>query len=138
PVKPRRELAQSIGIIGAGPAGLAAGEALRRLGYQITIYDRYDRVGGLMVYGIPYFKLEKQVVARREDLLRQSGIAFKLNFEIGRDASLDDLRQRHDAVLIATGVYKARDLGAPGSGAKGIVPALEYLTAANRHGFGDS
>jgi glutamate synthase (NADPH/NADH) small chain len=137
PVKPIHELAQSVGIIGAGPAGLAAGEALRRKGYQVTIYDRYDRVGGLLIYGIPNFKLDKQVVARREKLLRESGITFKLNVEIGRDISLDDLRQRHDAVLIATGVYKARDLAAPGSGAKSIVPALQYLTAANRDGLGD-
>jgi glutamate synthase (NADPH/NADH) small chain len=137
PVKPVHELTQSVGIVGAGPAGLAAGEALRRKGYQVTIYDRYDRVGGLLIYGIPNFKLDKQVVARREKLLRASGITFKLNVEIGRDISLDDLRQRHDAVLIATGVYKARDLAAPGSGAKGIVPALQYLTAANRDGLGD-
>ena len=137
PVKPTRELAQSVGIIGAGPAGLAAAEALRRKGYQVTIYDRYDRVGGLLVYGIPNFKLDKQVVARRERLLRESGIKFELGVEIGRDISLDELRARHDAVLIATGVYKARDLAAPGSGAKGIVPALQYLTAANRDGLGD-
>ncbi|MBI2256284.1 MAG: NAD(P)-dependent oxidoreductase [Proteobacteria bacterium] len=137
PVKPVHELGQSIGIIGAGPAGLAAGEALRRKGYQVTIYDRHDRVGGLLIYGIPNFKLDKQVVARREKLLRESGIKFELNIEIGRDISLDDLRQRHDAVLIATGVYKARDLAAPGSGARGIVPALQYLTAANRDGLGD-
>lgn len=137
PVKPARELAQSVGIVGAGPAGLAAGEALRRKGYQVTIYDRYDRVGGLLIYGIPNFKLDKQVVARREKLLRESGIKFELGVEIGRDISLDDLRQRHDAVLIATGVYKARDLAAPGSGSKGIVPALQYLTAANRDGLGD-
>jgi glutamate synthase (NADPH/NADH) small chain len=137
PVKPARELAQTVGIIGAGPAGLSAAEALRRKGYQVTIYDRYDRVGGLLIYGIPNFKLDKQVVARREQLLRQSGIKFELNVEIGRDISLDDLRQRHDAVLIATGVYKARDLAAPGSGSTGIVPALRYLTAANRDGLGD-
>ncbi|MBL8709476.1 MAG: NAD(P)-dependent oxidoreductase [Rhodospirillaceae bacterium] len=137
PVKPQRELAQSIGIIGAGPAGLAAAEALRRKGYQIVIYDRHDRVGGLLIYGIPNFKLEKQVVQRREKLLRESGIRFELNTEIGRDLSLDQLRQRHDAVLIATGVYKARDLAAPGSGSRGIVPALTYLIAANRHGLGD-
>ncbi|WP_374654350.1 NAD(P)-dependent oxidoreductase [Dongia sp.] len=138
PVKPIRELGQSIGIIGAGPAGLSAGEALRRKGYQVTIYDRHDRVGGLLIYGIPNFKLDKQVVVRREKLLREGGIKFELNIEIGRDISLDDLRQRHDAVLIATGVYKARDLAAPGSGAKGIVPALQYLTAANRDGLGDN
>ena len=94
-------------------------------------------MGGLLIYGIPNFKLDKQVVARREQLLRQSGIKFELNVEIGRDISLDDLRQRHDAVLIATGVYKARDLAAPGSGSTGIVPALRYLTAANRDGLGD-
>jgi glutamate synthase (NADPH/NADH) small chain len=137
PVRPIHELPQSVGIIGAGPAGLAAGEALRRKGYQVTIYDRYDRVGGLLIYGIPNFKLDKQVVTRREKLLRESGIKFELNVEIGRDISLDDLRARHDAVLIATGVYKARDLAAPGSGAKGIVAALQYLTAANRDGLGD-
>ena len=137
PVKPARELAQTVGIIGAGPAGLAAAEALRRKGYQVTIYDRYDRVGGLLIYGIPNFKLDKQVVARREKLLRESGIHFQLNFEVGRDATLDELRKKHDAVLIATGVYKARDLAAPGSGSKGIVPALQYLTAANRDGLGD-
>jgi glutamate synthase (NADPH/NADH) small chain len=137
PVKPHHELGQSVGIIGAGPAGLAAGEALRRKGYQVTIYDRYDRVGGLLIYGIPNFKLDKQVVARREKLLRESGIKFELGVEIGRDISLDDLRARHDAVLIATGVYKARDLAAPGSGSRGIVPALQYLTAANRDGLGD-
>ena len=142
PVRPVRELSQSVGIIGAGPAGLAAGEALRRRGYQVTIYDRHDRVGGLLIYGIPNFKLDKQVVARREKLLRDSGIKFELTVDIGRDVTLDDLRERHDAVLIATGVYKARDLTTPGSGAPvseahGIVPALSYLTAANRDGLGD-
>ncbi len=136
-VRPVRELDQSVGIIGAGPAGLAAGDALRRRGYQVTIYDRHDRVGGLLIYGIPNFKLDKQVVARREKLLRDGGIKFQLNVDIGRDATLDDLRGRHDAVLIATGVYKARDLAAPGAGARGIVPALPYLTAANRDGLGD-
>ena len=137
PIRPMRELSQSIGIIGAGPAGLAAAEMLRRQGYQVTVYDRHDRVGGLLIYGIPNFKLDKQVVQRREAWLRDGGIAFKLNFDVGRDASLDELRQKHDAILIATGVYKARDLGGPGSGAKGIVPALSYLIAANRHGLGD-
>jgi glutamate synthase (NADPH/NADH) small chain len=137
PIRPLRDLPQSVGIIGAGPAGLAAAEALRRQGYQVTIYDRHDRVGGLLIYGIPNFKLDKDVVQRREAWLREGGVKFSLNFEVGRDASLDELRQKHDAILIATGVYKARDLGGPGSGAKGIVPALSYLTTANRHGLGD-
>lgn len=137
PVTPRRELAQSVAIIGAGPGGMAAAEQLRRKGYQVHIYDRYDRVGGLMIYGIPNFKLEKPIVARRGELLRESGITVHLNFEVGRDASLADLRRRHDAVLIATGVYKAREAAMPGAGLGNIVQAMTYLTASNRKGLGD-
>jgi len=137
PVKPLREREQSVGIVGAGPAGLAAAEQLRRKGYKVTVYDRYDRVGGLMIYGIPNFKLEKEVVQRRHRLIADAGVAFKLNFEVGRDATLDELRIEHDAVLVATGVYKARELQAPGSGLANIKPAMAYLTASNRHGLGD-
>ncbi len=137
PRLPRAERGQSVGIIGAGPAGLAAAEELRAKGYQVHVYDRYDRVGGLLVYGIPGFKLEKDVVARREQLLRDQGVQFHLNHQVGRDVTFAELRQRHDAVLIATGVYKARDEAMPGSGLKGIVQALDYLTASNRIGFGD-
>ena len=129
---------QSVGIVGAGPAGLAAADKLRRLGYAVHVYDRYDRPGGLLIYGIPNFKLEKAVVERRSALLREAGVVFHLNFEVGRDASLDDLRKKHDAVLIATGVYKARDIQAPGSGLDNIVPAMTYLTASNKHGLGDA
>ena len=136
PIQPRRER-ESIGIVGAGPAGLAAAEQLRRKGYQVAIYDRYDRVGGLLIYGIPNFKLEKDVVQRREKLLRDSKVGFHLDCEIGRDLEFAELRARHDAILIATGVYKARDLAAPGSGLDGIVPALDDLTASNRAGLGD-
>ncbi len=136
--RPARELPQSVGIIGAGPGGLAAAEQLRRRGYQVDVYDRYDRVGGLLVYGIPNFKLEKDVVARREKLLREGGVRFHLGFEVGRDASLEDLRARHDAVLIATGVYKAREIAVPGVGLANVFPALTYLVAANRKGFGDA
>jgi len=138
PITPRRERPESIGIVGAGPAGLAAAEQLRRKGYQVTVYDRYDRVGGLLIYGIPNFKLEKEIVQRRETLLRESKVTFVLNCEVGRDVTLAELRQRHAAVLIATGVYKARDIAAPGVGLPGIAPALDYLTASNRHGLGDS
>lgn len=137
PVRPHIERAQSVGIIGAGPGGLAAAEELRREGFQVTVYDRYDRVGGLMIYGIPNFKLEKEVVERRTKHLRDSGVQFRMNFEIGRDAALADLRADHGAVLIATGVYKARDLICPGSGNEGVVAALDYLTASNRKGLGD-
>lgn len=131
------ERAQSIGIVGAGPAGLAAADKLRRLGYAVHVYDRYDRPGGLLIYGIPNFKLEKSVVERRSALLEAAGVKFHMNFEVGRDASLDDLRKKHDAVLIATGVYKARELQAPGSGLENIVPAMTYLTASNKNGLGD-
>jgi glutamate synthase (NADPH/NADH) small chain len=138
PPKPRRERKESVGIVGAGPAGLAAAEMLRRMGYQVTVYDRYDRVGGLLIYGIPNFKLEKTAVERRTRLLVEGGIRFELNCEVGRDVTLTQLRERHDAVLIATGVYKARDLDAPGRSLGNIVPAMDYLTASNRKGLGDT
>ena len=138
PIRPRRELAQSIGIIGAGPGGLAAAEQLRRLGYQVTVYDRYDRVGGLLIYGIPNFKLEKEIVLRRWKLLEEGGVRFRLNFSVGSDATLAELRAQHEAILIATGVYKPRDIAGPGSGLPGIVPALDYLIASNRDNLGDT
>src|SRR6185295_10820259 len=92
---------------------------------------------GLMIYGIPNFKLEKLVVQRRVELLADAGIGLTTDFVLGRDASLADLRARHDAVLIATGVYRARDIACPGAGLANIVPALDYLIASNRHGLGD-
>ncbi len=138
PVKPLRELAQSVAVIGAGPAGLAAAEMLRKQGYQVHVYDRYDRVGGLLIYGIPGFKLEKDIVIRRWKLLEEGGVVFHLGADIGGAVSFADLRGQHDAVLIATGVYKARDIGGPGSGLPGIVPALDYLTTSNRSNLGDA
>ncbi len=139
PPKPRRERDGSVGIIGAGPAGLAAAEQLRRQGWRVHVYDRYDRAGGLLVYGIPGFKLEKDIVRRRADVLADGGVVFELGSDIGGGGpSFAELRRRHDAVLIATGVYKARELQAPGSGLDGIVPALEFLTASNRRGLGDT
>jgi glutamate synthase (NADPH/NADH) small chain len=138
PSTPRQERAQSVGIVGAGPGGLAAAEMLRKRGYQVTVYDRHDRPGGLLIYGIPNFKLEKDVVIRRWRLLEESGIKFELNCAVGETIAFAELRARHDAVLIATGVYKARDIGGPGSGLSGIVPALDYLIASNREGLGDA
>ena len=137
PLKIINEKSQSIGIIGAGPAGLSCAEELRKKGYQITIYDRYDRPGGLLIYGIPNFKLEKYVVERRTKLLKESGIKFVQNFEVGKKIKLDELRKKHDAILIATGVYKAREINLPGNDLKNIFPAMDFLTASNRKGLGD-
>jgi len=137
PIKIKNEKSQNIGIIGAGPAGLAAAEQLRKHGYQITVYDRYDRAGGLMIYGIPNFKLEKFVVERRTKLLEAGGIKFVQNFEVGKDATLEQLRKKHDAILIATGVYKAREIELPGKYLGNIFPAMEFLTASNKKGLGD-
>ncbi len=137
PIEPAVERLETIGIIGAGPAGLAAAEQLRTAGFQVHIYDRYDRAGGLLVYGIPGFKLEKEVVGRRTGRLEQSGITFHMDFEVGREENLADLREKHDALLIATGVYRPRSLKVPGVGLGNIREALDYLVASNRKGFGD-
>ena len=138
PAAPQAERAESVGIIGAGPAGLAAAEMLRHRGYQVHVYDRYDRIGGLLIYGIPGFKLEKSVVERRGKLLGDGGVQFHLGVDIGVDVTFSQLREKHTAILVATGVYKARDFSAPGSGLKGVIPALDYLTASNRKSLGDT
>ena len=101
------------------------------------MYDRYDRAGGLLIYGIPNFKLEKQIVERRTKLLKDGGIEFIQNFEVGKDATLDQLRKKHDAILIATGVYKPREINLPGNDLNNIFPAMEFLTASNKKGLGD-
>ena len=137
PLRPRGRLGRSVGVIGAGPAGLTAAERLREGGCGVVVYDRYDRMGGLLVYGIPNFKLDKSVVARRIARLAEGGVVFVPNFEVGRDASLDDLRARHTAVLVATGVYRARDVQCPVDSGAPVVAALDFLTAANRTGLGD-
>jgi glutamate synthase (NADPH/NADH) small chain len=137
PIKVKNEKIQSVGIIGAGPAGLAAAEQLRKLGYQIIVYDRYDRAGGLLIYGIPNFKLEKIVVERRTKLLEEGGIKFIQNFEVGKDATLEQLRKKHDALLIATGVYKAREIELPGNNLGNVFSAMKFLTASNKKGLGD-
>ena len=137
PIKIKKELGQSIGIIGSGPAGMSCAEELRKSGYQVTIYDRYDRPGGLLIYGIPNFKLEKFVVERRTNLLKESGIKFVQNFEVGKDKTLNELRDKHDAILIATGVYKPREINIPGHELNNIFPAMDFLTASNKKGLGD-
>tara|TARA_B100001996_G_scaffold381199_1_gene370144 strand:- start:1509 stop:2954 length:1446 start_codon:yes stop_codon:yes gene_type:complete len=137
PLKISKEINKSVGIIGAGPAGMSCAEELRKLGFKITIYDRYDRPGGLLIYGIPNFKLDKNIVERRTKLLKDSGIKFIQNFEVGKNKSLKELKNEHDAILIATGVYKAREIKIPGSNLENIFPAMDFLTASNRKGLGD-
>jgi len=135
-IDPKIEKDFSVGIIGAGPAGLAAAEELRKKGYKVHVYDRHDRAGGLLIYGIPNFKLEKDIVERRMSYLENSGISFHLNINIGQDITFQDLRNKHDAVLIATGVYKARELPIEEK-YENVFPALDYLIASNRKGLGD-
>jgi glutamate synthase (NADPH/NADH) small chain len=137
PISPTRESGYSVGIIGAGPAGLAAADMLRQQGHEVHVYDRYDRAGGLLIYGIPNFKLDKHVVLRREKLLKDGGIHFHMNVAVGQTITLDELRERHDSVLIATGVYKPRSIDIPDQSLENIVPALDYLIASNRTGLGD-
>ena len=135
--KPVNSVDKSVGIIGAGPGGLAAADRLRQEGLEVTIYDRYDRAGGLLTYGIPGFKLEKDVVMRRNEQLEKSGIKFVLNTNVGVDITFDEIREKHDFVILATGVYKARELDIPNGDLNGKVAALDYLTASNRLSFGD-
>lgn len=138
PIEAGAERPESVGIIGAGPGGLAAADQLRRQGFKVVVYDRYDRAGGLLTYGIPGFKLEKDIVMRRIEQLCDGGVEFVYNCNVGETISFADLRAKHDAVLIATGVYASRDLGGPGAGLLGIVRAIDYLTASNRKSFGDA
>ncbi len=136
-IEPIEEKNQSVGIIGSGPAGLAAAEELRKKGFQVTIYDRYDRPGGLLIYGIPNFKLEKDIVIRRTNRLKESGIKFELNCDIGKDITFEDIKIKHDAVLIATGVYKFREINLNTSNFNNVVPALDFLIASNKTGLKD-
>ncbi len=137
PIRPASERKLSVGIIGAGPAGLAAAEALRQQGWQVVVYDRADRAGGLLMYGIPNFKLDKKIVERRIEHLIDGGVKFVLNTNIGTDISFSSLQNKHAAILVATGVYKSRALQVPGSGAGGVIEALPYLIQSNRRGLGD-
>ncbi|MEM9699802.1 MAG: NAD(P)-dependent oxidoreductase [Pseudomonadota bacterium] len=137
PIAAGTDRAESVGIIGAGPGGLSAADVLRRAGVAVTIYDRYDRAGGLLTYGIPGFKLEKDVVMRRIQQLEDAGVTFELGCDVDA-AKWQEIRAAHDAVIVATGVYKSRDIQAPGVGAQGLERAIDFLTASNRKSFGDA
>jgi glutamate synthase (NADPH/NADH) small chain len=138
PLPTAQTRAQRVGIIGAGPAGLAAAERLRAMGYGVDVYDRHDRAGGLLMYGIPNFKLDKAIVERRVKVLTDGGVRLHLGVEVGKTLPFSALRLRHDALLVATGVYAARPLGIAGDDLPGVVEALDFLIAANRAGLGDA
>ena len=129
---PRHRTGKKVAIIGSGPAGLAAADELNQQGHSVTVYERADRAGGLLMYGIPNMKLEKDVIERRVQLLQQEGIAFVYNTEIGVDITSDELRAQHDTVLIATGAQKQRALRIEGAEGKGVVLAMDYLTSVTK------
>lgn len=132
PRPPAFERHERVAVIGSGPAGLAAAQQLRRLGYQITVFERSDRVGGLLRYGIPDFKLDKTLVDRRVQQLRKEGVRFVLNTEVGVDIPLSLIERDHQAVAIAVGAERARDIVVPGRDLAGVHFAMEYLEAQNR------
>ena len=140
-VKPRvppRLTGQSVGIVGAGPAGMAAAEELRAAGHAVHLYDAYARMGGLMSYGIPEFKMEQHVVARRAGLLLDAGVVFHGGMVLGRNITLAALRARHEAVVLAYGAHAERQLDAPGADLPGVISAMDYLVASSRALIGET
>ncbi|MAQ16284.1 MAG: glutamate synthase [Sandaracinus sp.] len=132
PEPPEQETDKSVAVVGSGPAGLAAAQQLRRVGHRVTVYEREDRVGGLLVYGIPNMKLDKGLLEKRLEQMRAEGVVFETGVAVGTDVSLDELRERHDAVLLATGATVPRDLPVEGRDLGGIHFAMEYLTGATK------
>ncbi|MGG3691993.1 glutamate synthase subunit beta [Heyndrickxia ginsengihumi] len=135
-VKPRIPLKRTglkVAVVGSGPAGLTASDDLNQLGHSVTVFEKEDRFGGLLMYGIPNMKIEKKYVQRRVDLLQKEGIEFRANVEIGKDISLEDLQQEFDAVLLCIGAEKQRDMDIEGRHLHGIYPAMEYLKASTKH-----
>ena len=132
PQPPERLSGKTVAVVGSGPAGLAAAQQLTRAGHTVAVYERDEQPGGLLTFGIPSFKLEKQLVERRITQMKQEGTRFRTGVEIGRDMSWAELRRRYDAVIIATGATVPRPLELPGRELSGIHYAMEYLTAQNR------
>ncbi len=137
PIRPQRLTGKRVAVIGSGPAGLAAAQQLTRAGHSVTVFERADRIGGLLRYGIPEFKMEKRVLDRRLAQMRAEGTVFRTGVEVGRDIRVDDLRADHDAVVLAIGSTVPRDLPVPGRELDGVHQAMEYLPLANRVQEGD-
>jgi glutamate synthase (NADPH) small chain len=132
PQPPRRTTGKKIAVIGSGPAGLAAAQQLRRMGHTVTVFEKSAKIGGILRYGIPDFKLEKWIIDRRLEQLGQEGVEFETNALIGEDLSAGYLRRRFDVILLTKGAGHARDLRVPGRGLEGIHFAMEYLTQSNK------
>jgi glutamate synthase (NADPH/NADH) small chain len=138
PVLPVEQTGKTVAIIGSGPAGLAAAQQLARQGHRVTVYEKADRIGGLLRYGIPDFKMEKWVIDRRLEQMKAEGVEFKTGVHVGVDIDGETLRQHYDAVCLTLGAEQARELPVPGRELKGIHPAMEYLTQQNKRNAGDS
>jgi glutamate synthase (NADPH) small chain len=137
PVLPVEQTGKTVAIIGSGPAGLAAAQQLARQGHRVTVYEKADRIGGLLRYGIPDFKMEKWVIDRRLEQMKAEGVEFKTGVHVGVDIDGETLRQQYDAVCLTLGAEQARELPVPGRELKGIHPAMEYLTQQNKRNAGD-
>jgi glutamate synthase (NADPH/NADH) small chain len=138
PEPPARKTGKRVAVVGSGPAGLAAAQQLARAGHDVTVYEKADRIGGLLRYGIPNFKMEKHLIDRRVRQMRAEGVRFVVNAHVGRDIPAGDLRREYDAVLLAGGAEQPRDLRVPGRELRGIHFAMEFLPQANRRCEGDT
>jgi glutamate synthase (NADPH/NADH) small chain len=137
PLPPERESGKTVAVIGSGPAGLAAAQQLRRWGHAVTVFEKDDRIGGLLRYGIPDFKMEKSVIDRRLEQMTAEGVLFKTNVEVGKNLKVDQLRREFDTILLSGGAMRARDLPIPGRELNGVHLAMDYLTQQNKINAGD-
>jgi len=138
PLKPARLTGKKVAVVGSGPAGLACAQQLARAGHSVTLFERSDRIGGLLMYGIPEFKLEKRIVQRRIEQMKAEGVEFKTNCHVGVDYSVEELRRSFDAICLTGGATKPRDLPVPGRELKGIHFAMEFLPQQNKRNLGDT
>ena len=137
PLIPTRLTGKTVAVIGSGPAGLAAAQQLTRAGHTVAVFERADKIGGLLRYGIPEFKMEKYVLDRRIQQMQQEGTRFRPNVNVGVELTGEDLRRRYDAIVLAVGATQWRDLNIPGRELKGVYQAMEYLPWGNKQGLGE-
>src|SRR3954467_11435916 len=138
PQPPRVRTGKKVAVIGSGPAGLGCAAQLNKAGHSVTVFERSDRIGGLLTYGIPEFKLEKQIVDRRVKIMEAEGIKFVTSANVGQNVKVEDLRRDFDAIVLCGGATKARDLPVPGRELKGVYMAMEYLPQQNKNNLGDT